>query len=299
MPPHASMPFAGLCCESCRWATAAYRTVTPMGEPATHTLQDELGEVLGKIRDAAPSPARPVCTIETRHLALRLEATPGEDGFAVTITVTTPAEHPERIEAGTTLALEVDGRYFVAALTRAGVATFRSVPAGEWNPWWIQGLDTRAGDDPGFALPLPRRRAELAAAGERSDTAVLRVVLPDARGTLILHRERDGSFLVEIDLGHRASQLVVVTARFGREDGGEGLILIPVWRSGLARLDSFSPVAPWQASLASGPPFPALTAASVVSSIRASANNATRRAWSDMGDIVPGIRQEIAQELGG
>ncbi len=291
--------FAELCCESSRFATVAYRTVTVMGEPVTRTLQDELEELLGKIRDAVPGPARPVCTAEARHLAVRLEAIPEEDGFTVTITVTTPAEHPARIEVGTTLALEVDGRYFIAVLTQAGFATFRSVPDGEWNPWWIRGRDTRAGEDPGFALPLPRRQAELAAAGERSDTAVLRVVLPDAQGTLTLHRERDGSYLVEIDLRHRADQPVVITMRFGKEDGDVGVVLIPVQRSGLARLDGFSPVAPWQASLASGPPFPALSAASVASSVRASANNATRRAWSDIGDIVPEIRQAIGRELEG
>ena len=270
-----------------------------MGEPVTHTLQDELEELLGKIRDAVPSPARPVCTAEARRLAIRLEATPGEDGFTVTITVTTPAEHPAQIEAGITFALEVDGRYFVAVLTQAGFATFRSVPDGEWNPWWIRGRDTRAGEDPGFALPLPRRQAELAAAGERSDTAVLRVVLPDAQGTLTLHRERDGSYLVEIVLRHRAEQPVVITMRFGKEGGDVGVVLIPVQRSGLARLDGFSPVAPWQASLASGPRFPDLTTASVASSIRASANNATRRAWSDIGNIVPEIRQAIERELEG
>jgi hypothetical protein len=269
-----------------------------MGEPATHTLQDELEELLGKIRDAAPSPARPVCTAEDRHLAIRLDATPGEDGFTVTITVTTPAEHPARIEVGTTLALEVDGRYLVAVLTQAGFATFRSVPDGEWNPWWIRGRDTPAGEDPGFALPLPRQQAELAAAGERSGTAVLRVVLPDAQGTLTLHRERDRGHLVEIDLGQRADQLVVITVRFGTEDSGGGFVVIPAWRSALARLDGFSPVAPWQASLATVTRLPALTAVTVASSVRAAANNATRRAWSDLGDMMPEIRQVIEQELG-
>ena len=73
--------------------------------------------------------------------------------------------------------------------------------------------------------------------------------------------------------------------RFGKEGGDVEVVLIPVQRSGLARLDGFSPVAPWQASLASGPRFPGLTTASVASSIRASANNATRRAWSHIGTL--------------
>jgi len=240
-----------------------------MLEPATHTVHDEVGELLGKIRDAAPSPARPICTAEARHFAMRLEAAAEENGFTVTITVTTAAGHPARIEDPATLALEVDGRYFIGMLTRAGFALFRSVPAAEWNPWWVRGRDTRAGEDPGFALPLPRRQAELAAAGRRSGTAVTKVVLPAAQGTLTLHYERDRGYLVEIDRADRADQLVVITVRFGREDGSEGLVVIPVWRSGLARLDGFSPVAPWQASLATGARLPALTAVSVASSIRA------------------------------
>ena len=85
-------------------------------------------------------------------------------------------------------------------LTQAGFVMFRSVPDGEWNPWWIRGRDTPAGEDPGFALPVPRRQAELAAAGERSDTAVLRVVLPDAQGTLTLHRERDAATSLRLSL---------------------------------------------------------------------------------------------------
>ena len=272
-----------------------------MGQPATHTLQYELEDLAGKIRDAAPSPARPSVAAEGRHLAARLDAAAGEDGFTVTITVTALAGYPARLEDGGTPALEVNGRYFVAAPAPNGAAVFRSVPYGEWNPWWIRGRPTRTDDAPGFALPLPRQQAELAAAQERSGTALLSVVLPDARGTLTLHRERDRGYLVEFDLGAGGDQLVVITVRFGKEDGGEGLVVIPVQGSALARLDDFSPVAPWQASLGAGtrlPALPAVGAADVASSVRAAASNATRRAWYALGDMMPGIRQVIEQELG-
>ena len=230
---------------------------------------------------------------------MRLDASAAEAGFTVAITVTTPAGHPAQIEAGTTLALEVDGRYFLAVLTQAGFTKFRSVPEGEWNLWLIRRQGTPPGEDPGFALPLPRRQAELAAAGERSGTSVMSVVLPDAQGTLTLHRQRGGSYLVEIDLGaDRTDQPVIITVRFRREDGSDESVMIPVQRSGLARLDGFSPVEPWQASLPAVTQLPALAAASVASSVRAAANNATRRAWSDLGAMMPEIRQVIEQELG-
>src|SRR5215472_14716378 len=127
-----------------------------MAHPATHTLQYELEDLAGKIRDAAPSPARPSVAVEGRHLTARLATLAGADGFTVTITVTTPTGHPARLEDGTTPALEVGGRYFVAVPAPDGAAVFRSVPGGEWNPRWIRGRPPRAGEDPGFALPLPR-----------------------------------------------------------------------------------------------------------------------------------------------
>jgi hypothetical protein len=270
-----------------------------MWEPEAHPLQGELDKLLGKIRDAAPSPARLVCMAEEAHLAMRVDAIAGEGGYTVTVAVTTAAGHSPLTECPVTLALDVNGTYFVAVLSPAGYATFWAVPDGQWYIRRIPGRGTRAGEDPGFALPLPRQQAELAAAGERSSTAVTTVVLPAAQGTLTLHHERHHGYLVEIDLGHRADRLVVITVRFGREDGGEGLVVIPVWHSGLARLDGFSPVAPWQASLATGGRIPALTAASVAFSIRAAANNATRRAWSDLRDVTLEIRQEIDRELKG
>lgn len=273
-----------------------------MGQPATHTQQYELADLAGKIRDAAPSPARPSITAEGHRLTLRLDATPGKGGFAVTITVTTPAGQPARFEDGGTPALEVEGRYFVAVPTPDGAAVFRSVPDGEWNPWWIRGRHPRAGEDPGFALPLPRQQDELAAATERSGSALMSVVLPDARGTLTLHRERDRGYLVEVDLGVGADHLVVITLRFGKEDDGrEGRVVIPVRRSALARLDGFSPVEPWQASLATGTRLPDLLTADVIdvaASVRAAASNATRRAWYALGDMMPEIRQVIEQEIG-
>ena len=150
-----------------------------------------------------------------------------------------------------------------------------------------------------FALPLPRRQTELAAAEEWVDSAVLQVALPGAQGTLTLHQERDQSYLVEIDRGQQASQLIVITVKYGKDDGGEGLVVIPVRRSGLARLDGFGQERPWRASIATETRLPVLTAVSVASSIRAAANNATRRAWSDLGNLVPEIRPVIEQELEG
>jgi hypothetical protein len=127
----------------------------------------------------------------------------------------------------------------------------------------------------------------------------MRVALPDAHGTLTLHHERDQSYLVEIDRGRQASQLIVITVKYGKSEGGEGLVVIPVRRSALARLDGFDQERPWRASIATETRPPILTAVSVASSIRAAANNATRRAWSDLGNFVPEIRPVIERELEG
>jgi hypothetical protein len=269
-----------------------------MWEPATYTLQDEFDEILGKLRDAAPDPAHPVCTVEGRHLLVRLEATAGEDGFTVTVTVTAGAGHPAR-SGDQTLAIEVDGRFFLSLLDQEGKATFRSVPPGRWSPWWIRGQEPQPGEEMGIALPRPRRRTEFAAAGEWVDTAVMQVALPDGYGTLTLHHERDQSYLVEIDRGHQASRLIVITVKYGKTAGGAGLVVIPVRRSALARLDGFDHERRWRASIATETRLPVLSAVSVVSSVRAAANNATRRAWSDLGDLVPEIRPVIERELEG
>jgi hypothetical protein len=227
---------------------------------------------------------------------MRLEAAAGEDGY--TVTVTAGAGHPS--SAGDqTLAIEVDGRFFLSLLSRDGIATFRSVPPGQWSPWWIRGQDPQPGTEPGFALPQPRWQTELAAAGEWVDTAIVQVALPDAQGTLTLHHERDLSYLVEIDRGRQASQLIVITVKYGKGDGGKGLVVIPVRRSALARLDGFGQERPWRASIATEARLPVLTAVSVASSIRAAASNATRRAWSDLGNLVPEVRLVIERELEG
>ncbi len=267
-----------------------------MREPATDTLQDEFDELLSKLRDAAPSPSRPVCTHEGRHLLVRLEAARGEDGFTVTVTAGTGHPSPAGDQ---TLAIEVNGSFFVSLLAQDGTATFRSVPPGQWSPWWIRAQELRPSEEPGFELPRPRRQTELAAAGEWVNSAVMQVGLPDAQGTLTLHHERDQSYLLEIDRGHQASQLIVITVKYGKIDGREGLVVIPVRRSALARLDGFGQERPWRASVATETRPPILTAVSVASSIRAAANNATRQAWSDLGNLVPEIRPVIERELEG
>jgi hypothetical protein len=229
-------------------------------------------------------------------MAIRLDAVAGEHDHTVTVTVTTVSEAAAELANLPTLAIDVDGRYFVAVPSPSGAATFWSIPGGQWNLRWLRG---RPGEAPGFALPLPPRRTEFLAADERRGTAVLEVVLAEGWGTLILHRERDGGYLAEVALGDRVGRLAVVTLRFGRHDGGEGLVAIPLRRSGLARLDDFSPVEPWQASVAAADELPALPAATVTASVRACANNATRLAWSDLARIMPEIRQQVARELEG
>lgn len=162
----------------------------------------------------------------------------------------------------------------------------------------IQDRRTRSGEDPGLALPLPRRQIELAAAGKLSGTAVVTVILPDAQARLTLHRERQGGYLIELERTAHANTVLVIAVRYGMENGGEGFVMVPVRQSGLAHLEGFSPTFPWQMVLMAPAHIPALGAESVVSSIHAAANNATKRAWREISSITPEIRNVIEGELG-
>lgn len=256
---------------------------------------EDLEELLSALRDAAPGSVHPFCRVETRHASLDLLATPEGVGFTVVVAITSSG-HPARTSE-VTIALEVKGEYFVAGLTPEGSVTFRDVPAGEWILSRIRGRDTPSGGMPGLALPLPRRQAGLAAAGSFEGTAVLKAVLPGDGTRLILHRERHGNYLIEVEKKVHTETLLAIAVRYGTVGAGEGFVVIPARRSGLANLARFSPTSPWQASQASTAQVVALGADSVASSVRTAANNVTRRAWREIGDTEPELRQVIAREL--
>jgi hypothetical protein len=258
---------------------------------------EELDELLSALRDAAPGSAHPVCRVETRHAALDLVATAQGTSFTVAVTITSGG-HQVRTSAAT-IALEVDGEFFVAGLIPHGSVVFRGIPAGEWILRRIRGRGTPPEGDPGLALPLPRQQAGLAAARSVEGTVVVKAVLPDAGTWLILHRERHGDFLLEVDKKVHSEMLSAVAVRYGTVGAGEGFIVIPARRSGLAHLAGYSPVSPWQASQVTAARLLAMGADVVAPSVRAAANNVTRRAWREMGDAEPVLRQVIERELEG
>jgi hypothetical protein len=267
---------------------------------AGHILPDEeLEELLGAIGNVAPRPAQRACRASTRHATMDLLATPENGGFTVAIRITSTSAYRVRVGAQT-IALEVNGEYFITLMTPDGSATFRNIPPGEWNLRRLRGRYSHPGDGPSLALPLPRGQTELAAAGRLKGTAVLKAVLPDVQARLILHRERQGDYLVEIEAaGTHAKAPLVLAMRYGTPGGGEGLVVIPAQRSGLARLTGFSPAHPWQASPVTAAEIRAMGADAITASVRAAANNATRRAWREIGVTVPEFRQLIDRELGG
>jgi hypothetical protein len=263
--------------------------------PAAQTLQDEFDEALSMLRDAAPDPAHPVGQAETSHLAVRLAATAADDGtFTVAVTVTRAPERPGWLAAAT-MALEVGGEYFVTTLSPAGTAAFGRLPGGEWRLWRIRG---RRGA-PDLALPLPRSQAGLAAAGKSAGSAVVTVVLPDSETRLTLHRERHGGYDVEVNRPALAGQPLILAVRYGTEDGGEGLVVVPARHTGLARLDGFSPASPWEVSFTTAASLPVLGAVTVIASVRAAANNATKRAWREIASGMPEVHDVIDAGLGG
>ncbi len=267
---------------------------------AGDTLPDEeLEELLGAIRNVAPGPAHPACRANTRHATMDLLATPDNPGFTVAVRITSTSAYHVRVGAET-IALEVNGEYFITMMTPDGSATFRNIPPGEWNLRRLRGRHSHPEDGPSLALPLPRGQTELAAAGRSKGTAVLKAMLPDVQARLILHRERRGDYLLEIEAGETHAQAPLVLAmRYGTLGGGEGLVVIPAQRSGLARLTGFSPAHPWQASPVTAAEIRAMGADSLATSVRAAANNATRRAWREIGVTVSEFRQLIDRELGG
>lgn len=265
---------------------------------AERTLQTkDLEELLSALRDAAPGSGRPLCRVETGRAALDLLAIREATGFNVFVAITSSG-HPARTSAAT-IALEVNGEHFVAGLTPEGTVTFRNIPAGEWILHQVRRGDTPPGEVPGLALPLPRLQVGLAAARSVGGTAVLRVVLPDAGTRLILHRERNGDYLLEVDRNVETKVPQVIAVSYGRIDAAQGFVVIPARHSGLARLAGYSPTSPWQASQATPAQILALDADSVAASIRAAVNNVTKHAWREIGDTEPELRQLIERELGG
>lgn len=262
-------------------------------------LQDrELDELLSAVRDAAPSPAHPACRASIRRAVIDLLATSEERGFTVALAITSPSGRPVR--TGTpTIALEANGEYFVTAMAPDGSAAFRHVPAGEWNLRRLRGRRSPPGEDPGLALPLPRRQAELAAAGRAAGTSVVKATLPDGQARLILHRERHGDYFLEVEAGVQATAPLALAVRYGTEETGQALVVIPARRSALARLTGFSPDYPWQAAAATAAAIRAAGPDAIAFSVRAAANNATRRAWRELGDAVPELRPVIDRELAG
>lgn len=262
-----------------------------------HLLQDrELDELLSAIRDAAPSPAHPACQVRTRHAAMDLLATPAGPGFTVVVTATSSSGQ-QLLSGAETVALEAGGEYFIARLAPDGSAVFSAVPAGEWALHRLRGRRSDPVEGASFALPQARRQAELAAAGKSQGTAILKTTLPDAQARLILHRERHGGYLLEIEAGgHPEAEVPLALAvRYGTGDGGEGLVVIPARPSSLGRLPGFSPAHPWQVSLAAAAGLRALGADAIAFSVRAAGNNATRRAWREIGAAVPEFRQVIGR----
>jgi hypothetical protein len=124
-------------------------------------------------------------------------------------------------------------------------------------------------------------------------------MLPDAGTRLILHRERQGNYLIEVEKKAHTEALSAIVVRYGTVGAGEGSVVIPARRSGLAHLAGYSPDSPWQASQATAAQVVTWGADSVALSVRAAANNVTKRAWREIGGTEPELRQVIERELGG
>jgi hypothetical protein len=276
------------------------RTVEEQAAPAEGAVlgDEELDALLRAIQGVGPSPAQLTINAESSRAAMELLVTPERSGlFTVTMRIVPGAEHI--VPDGMSFALVLDGRYFLALMAADGSVAFQDVPPGEWN---IRRLRRRPGlrwDGQSVALPLSRPPAHLAAAERGGDTAILRVLLPGAQTELVLHREETAEFLLEVILRSPNETPLVVTVRYGTTDGKEQLLLIPVLRTGLARLVRYDPASPWQSSRPTPPDqIRAWEAGAVAVSVGAAANNITRRAWREISAVTPGIRLVIDAELG-
>jgi len=257
---------------------------------------EELDALLSIIRRAAPSPVHPAVRAESAHAVMELLATRSDsDRFGLTVRVVPAGSHmvPEMMSLG----LTVRDVYFLAVMAADGSATFRDVPAGEWNLRRLRGRSIRREDGLSVALPPPRAPSNLAAADKASSTAILRAILPDGGTELILHRSST-RYSLEVILPESNAAPVVVTVRYGTTDGGEQALLIPVLRTGLARLPGYDPGAPWQAS-APEPPgqIRMWQAKTIAASVRAAGNTVTTRAWRQISGVTPVTRRLIDEEL--
>ena len=268
-------------------------------EAAEHVLNDqELEALLTAVRDARPSPARRACTVEAGGVILDFRAAPQDGQFTVSITVISVSGRPVRADAAT-IALEVDNEYFVTSLATDGSAMFVHVPAGGWNLRRVHGRRSHRQDSRSFALPLPRPPAKLAAAGRLETSAILTAILVDAHVNLILHRHGSDDYLLEVVARAPEEIPLAMVMRYGTLSGGEGLVVIPARPTGLAQLSGYSLVSPWEASAVRPEEIVAWGVNRVAHSVQAAANNVTRRAWRDIGELVPDLRGVIERELQG
>jgi transcriptional regulator with XRE-family HTH domain len=270
----------------------------PRAEEADgYVLDDEdLEALLSAVREATPSPARRACRVEANGVILDFRAAAQDSRFAVSIKVTSSSGRPVRASA-TTIALEVSNEYFITSLAPDGSAMFVNVLAGGWYLHRLYGRRPDRRDSESLALPLPRRPAKLAAAGRPETSVVLTAVLLDAHADLILHGEGGGEYLLEVVARTPGETPLAMVVRYGTASGGEGLVVIPARPAGLARLSGYSPVSPWEASAVRPDDIVTWGIDRVAYSVQAAANNVTRRAWREIGELVPDLRRVIEREL--
>jgi transcriptional regulator with XRE-family HTH domain len=268
-------------------------------EAPEYLLNDEeLEALLSAVRDVMPAPARRGFRVEADGVILDFQAAPEDDRFTVSIKVTSISGRPVRADA-TTIALEVNHEYFITSLAPDGSAMFVHVPAGDWYLRVPYGRRLDRRDSQSLALPSPRPPAKLAAAGRPETSAILTAILLDAHVNLILHREGGDDYLLEVITRTPAEIPQAVVVRYGTVSGGEGLVVIPARPAGLARLSGYSPISPWEASAVRPDEIVTLGVDRVAYSVQAAANNVTRRAWREIEELAPDLRQVIERELAG
>jgi hypothetical protein len=285
-------------------STPAFTGARPLSGPAAATTEerrerasDELDELVSIVNDAAPSPGHLAGRAETATMRMEWVAVPDDVGtFTLTLALSA-ADGRSAHTMSAALALYHEGEFFLAGLTASGVVTFAQVPAGRWR---LRRLGRRRSgliEQPGIALPVPPPAPQLAAAAPAGGTAIVRAVLPGGEDRLILHREREGGYVLEVLRRSAGDAPVIVRVRYGTADGEEVTLLVPVQREALVRLDRYSPAAPWRVF----PPLPPdqiLTwdAETVGVSVRAAVNNSTKRAWREIS-ADRDIQELVSREL--
>lgn len=285
------------------------------GGPRDGPLTDaELDALLRRLEDAAAGLAPAGMSAQTPGVSAVVSVVPdGAATFGVSLRLI-PAPG-RRLSLPLTVALVADRTYFVAGVSADGIGTFRYVPAGAWSLRRISrpapglpapGVDAtqdqaspsgQGGNSP-VALPAPRTGDWLAAAST-TRSGVLVMVLPEAR--LVLHRGPGDVFLLEVLVAELDQTPLIVTVRYGTTSGAARDLVIPVAGKGaLARLSGYSPSAAWEASAVSvSSRLHGWDPERIAPSVRAAANNATRRAWRAISEFAPAeIRDLIEAELG-